>query len=67
MTLGEFQALSPLFGADIKDAIRPETCVKNRNSYGGTSYKEVERQIQAAKELLASEKTVSEEAKGKQV
>ena len=67
MTLEEFQALSPLFEADIKDAIAPETCVKNRNSFGGTSYKEVERQIQAAKELLASEKDVSEKAKEKQV
>ena len=67
LTLEEFQALSPLFEADIKDAIAPETCVKNRNSFGGTSYKEVERQIQAAKELLASEKDVSEKAKERQV
>ena len=67
MTMDEFHALSPLFEDDIKDAIRPETCVKNRNSFGGTSYKEVERQIAAAKELLKSEKAVSEKAVQRQI
>lgn len=67
MSLKEFQALSPLFGADIKDAIRPETCVKNRNSYGGTSYEQVALQLKAARELLASEKGIAEAAREKQV
>lgn len=67
MSLKEFQALSPLFGADIKDAIRPETCVKNRNSYGGTSYEQVALQFKAARELLASEKGIAEAAREKQV
>ena len=55
MSLEDFQKLSPLFGADIKEAISPETCVKNRNSLGGTSYKQVELQLHAAKDLLAAE------------
>ncbi len=67
MSLKEFQALSPLFGADIKDAIRPETCVRNRNSYGGTSYEQVSLQLKAAKELLASEKGIAEAAREKQI
>ena len=67
MSLKEFQALSPLFGADIKDAIRPETCVRNRNSYGGTSYEQVALQLKAARELLASEKGIAEAAREKQV
>lgn len=67
MSLKEFQALSPLFCADIKDAIRPETCVKNRNSYGGTSYEQVALQLKAAREFLASEKGIAEAAREKQV
>lgn len=67
MSLKEFQALSPLFGADIKDAIRPETCVKNRNSYGGTSYEQVALQLKAARELLVSEKGIAEAAREKQI
>ena len=67
MSLKEFQALSPLFESDIKEAIRPETCVKNRNSYGGTSYEQVSLQLKAAKELLASEKGIAEAAREKQI
>lgn len=67
MSLKEFQALSPLFESDIKEAIRPETCVKNRNSYGGTSYEQVALQLKAARELLASEKGIAEAAREKQV
>ena len=67
MTLAEFKELSPLFEADIKDAISPETCVKNRNSLGGTSYKQVELQLKAAKELLTSEKSLSDKAQAQQI
>ena len=67
MTMEEFQALSPLFAADIKEAIRPETCVKNRNSLGGTSYRQVDLQLQAARELLAAESKVVEDAAARQV
>ena len=67
MTMEEFQSLSPLFAADIKEAIRPETCVKNRNSLGGTSYRQVDLQLQAARELLAAESKVVEDAAARQV
>ena len=32
----------------------PENCIKNRNSFGGTGYEEVARQIEEAKRFLAS-------------
>ena len=67
MSLENFQKLSPLFGTDIKEAISPETCVKNRNSLGGTSYKQVELQLHAAKDLLAAEEKVSDKAADKQI
>ena len=58
MALEDYQMLSPLFDEDIYDAIRPETCVAGRTSYGGTSYEQVRMQLAAAGELIASEKSV---------
>lgn len=55
MSMEEFQKLSDLFAEDIYEAISPETCVKNRNSYGGTSYQQVEMQLQLADKLLEAE------------
>ena len=52
LTLADFQKFSPLFAADIHDAIKPETCVAARNSQGGTSPKQVELQIRAARSWL---------------
>ena len=52
LTLDEFKKFSPLFDADIHDAIKPETCVATRNSYGGTSYRQVEVQIESARAWL---------------
>lgn len=37
LSLAELQQFSPLFAADSLDAIRTETCVSARNSYGGTA------------------------------
>lgn len=56
MAIEDYRTLSPLFDEDIYDAIRPETCVAGRNSYGGTSYEQVNRQLEAARELLAEER-----------
>ena len=53
--------------ADIKDAIRPETCVKNRNSLGGTSYSQVAWQLEKAKALLDEEGRKQEELKKKEI
>ncbi|MBR4384605.1 MAG: argininosuccinate lyase [Selenomonadaceae bacterium] len=55
LTLEEFKEFSPLFDADIFDAIKPETCVAARNSLGGTSYQQVDAQISAARDWLANQ------------
>ena len=52
LTLDEFKNFSPLFDADIYDAIKPETCVAARNSQGGTSPRQVDAQIKLAKARL---------------
>jgi len=67
MTMEEFRVLSDLFEEDIKEAIRPETCVKNRNSLGGTSYSQVAWQLEKAKALLAEEGRKQEELKKKEI
>ncbi len=54
LTAEEFRSLSPLFAEDIREAISPEACVKNRNSLGGTSYAQVDRQLEAADALIES-------------
>ena len=48
LTMDEFKQMSDLFEEDIYEAIAPETCVKNRNSYGGTSYSQVDMQLALA-------------------
>ena len=55
LPIADYQQLSPLFAEDIYDAIRPETCVACRNSYGGTSYEQAEMQLEAAKKLMMEE------------
>lgn len=44
LSMEEFRSMSPLFEEDIKEALSIENCVKNRESYGGTGPKSVERQ-----------------------
>ena len=53
MSLEDFKGYSALFDEDVKEAIKPETCVANRNSLGGTSYHQVEVQIVAAREWIS--------------
>ena len=67
MTMEEFRELSGLFDDDIKEAILPETCVKNRNSLGGTSYRQVELQLKAAKELMVAEQKMMTAKAEKQI
>lgn len=52
LTLDDFKKFSPLFEADIHDAIKPETCVAARNSQGGTSPRQVEIQLELAHKWL---------------
>lgn len=66
MSMEEFQKLSDLFAEDIYEAISPENCVKNRNSYGGTSYQQVEMQLQLADKLLEAEQGYITEKDAKQ-
>lgn len=56
LSMDEFKAMSPLFEEDIKDALSIENCVKNRESYGGTGPKSVERQQTHAEKAIASMK-----------
>lgn len=56
LTMEEFKAISPLFEEDIYETLSIENCVKNRESYGGTGPKQVERQQREAKVDLAKQK-----------
>lgn len=56
LSMEEFRFMSPLFEEDIKEALSIENCVKNRESYGGTGPKSVERQQTHAEKAIASMK-----------
>lgn len=56
LSMEEFKAMSPLFEEDIKEALSIENCVKNRESYGGTGPKSVERQQTHSEKAIASMK-----------
>lgn len=56
LTMEEFKFMSPLFEEDILEALKIENCVKNRESYGGTGPKSVERQKAHGKEAVAAMK-----------
>lgn len=55
LSLDEFHQFSPLFEPDILEAIRVETCVANRNSFGGTSYQQVELAMDSARQTLSKQ------------
>ena len=52
MKLEEYKKFSELFETDVEEKVSIEGCVRERNSYGGTSYTELARQIERAKEEL---------------
>lgn len=56
LTPDELRELSPLLQTDVLDAIAPETCVKSRNSFGGTSPQQVARQLAQGAGLVAAER-----------
>ncbi|MCE5287488.1 MAG: argininosuccinate lyase [Pelosinus sp.] len=58
LTLAEFKQFSELFGEDILEAIKVETCVGARNSFGGTSYAQVKREVSSARTMVAKQQTV---------
>jgi len=53
LTLGELQALHPLFEADVADVWSFDNSVEKRNSIGGTSKDSVLRQVKQLREWLA--------------
>lgn len=59
LSMEEFRSMSPLFEEDIKEALSIENCVKNRESYGGTGPKSVERQQTHAGDMIAKMKAMS--------
>lgn len=59
LSMEEFGSMSPLFEEDIKKALSIENCVKNRESYGGTGPKSVERQQTHAGDMIAKMKEMS--------
>lgn len=59
LSMEEFKSMSPLFEEDIKEALSIENCVKNRESYGGTGPKSVERQQTHAGDMIAKMKEIS--------
>lgn len=52
MGLDEYKKFSELFKEDVTEKVSIEGCVRERNSYGGTSYREVQRQIDNAKKNM---------------
>ena len=46
LTLEEFRAAHPLFDADVYEAIDLQTCVSQRNSYGGPSVAGTTKQLE---------------------
>lgn len=59
LSMEKFRSMSPLFEEDIKEALSIENCVKNRESYGGTGPKSVERQQTHAGDMIAKMKEMS--------
>ena len=59
LSMEEFRSMSPLFEEDIKEALSIENCVKNRESYGSTGPKSVERQQTHAGDMIAKMKEMS--------
>ncbi len=54
--LEELRAISPLFGADVYEALSMETCVAQRASYGGPSPAETSRQIALLRKFIEDHK-----------
>ncbi len=56
MTLDELKQFSPLVESDVREALSPEACVKGRNSFGGTSFAQVEQNLAAAADVISAQK-----------
>ena len=54
LSLEELQKISPLFGEDVYEALRLETCMGQRSSYGGPAVEETTRQIQELRTFISA-------------
>ena len=52
LTLDELRAVSPLFEADVYDALKLENCMALRASFGGPAVSETARQIEELEEFI---------------
>ena len=52
LSLEELRKISPLFEEDVYEALRLETCMGQRGSYGGPAVEETTRQIQELKTFI---------------
>ena len=56
LSLEELQAVSPLFEADVYEALKLENCMALRASFGGPAVSETTRQIEAVEAFAAARK-----------
>ena len=56
LTLPELQKISPLFGEDVYEALRLETCMGQRSSFGGPAVEETGRQIHALAAFIVQQR-----------
>ncbi|MCI8848535.1 MAG: argininosuccinate lyase [Oscillibacter sp.] len=56
LSLEELQAVSPLFEADVYEALKLENCMALRASFGGPAVSETTRQIEAVEAFIAARK-----------
>ena len=56
LTLEELKNISPLFGEDVYEALRLETCMGQRRSHGGPAPEETERQIRELETFIAEQR-----------
>ncbi|WP_303754218.1 argininosuccinate lyase [Enterococcus sp. S86.2] len=54
--LEKYQQIAPVIESDIYEKLSSYNAVKNRHSYGGTGFDQVDKQIKAAKTQLQKEK-----------
>ncbi len=54
LTLDEYQQFSPLFAADLFEAISLENCLAGKNRTGGTSPAQVEKELARARQAVNS-------------
>ena len=56
LTLEELKNISPLFGEDVYEALRLETCMDQRRSHGGPAPEETERQIRELEAFITEQR-----------